>query len=139
MIERGFEKNIFDWKTVQKIWSLSKKNWSHTWYDLNFQPFIFWHVFKVPPNWMSRGQRFESLMFCLCTGCLKWNPPFWDECYNCIVQLGQKIKLNPSMGQKQYLKSCFRIRIFWKLCPVVGSDYQNLVKNWRTFLNLSPT
>ena len=73
------------------------------------------------------------------TGCLKWNPPFWDEYYSSIVQLGQKIKLNPSMGQKQYLKSCFRIRIFWKLCPVGGSDYQNLVKNWRMFLNLSPT
>ena len=73
------------------------------------------------------------------TGCLKWNPPFCDEYYNFIVQLGQKIKLNPSMGQKQYLKSCFRIRIFWKLCPVGGSDYQNLVKNWRMFLNLSPT
>ena len=73
------------------------------------------------------------------TGCLKWNPPFWNEYYSSIVQLGQKIKLNPSMGQKQYLKSCFRIRIFWKLCPVGGSDYQNLVKNWRMFLNLSPT
>ena len=28
------------------------------------------------------------------------------------VNLGKKIKLNTSMGQRQYLKSCFRIRIF---------------------------
>ena len=28
------------------------------------------------------------------------------------VNPGKKIKLNPSMGQRQYLKSCFRIRIF---------------------------
>ena len=34
------------------------------------------------------------------------------------VYSGKKIKLNPSMGQRQYLKSCFRIRIFWKLRPV---------------------
>ena len=33
-------------------------------------------------------------------------------------RLRKKIKLNPSMGQRQYLKSCFRIRIFWKLRPV---------------------
>ena len=31
------------------------------------------------------------------------------------VNWGKKIKLNPSMGQRQYLKSSFRIRIFWKM------------------------
>ena len=30
--------------------------------------------------------------------------------------------MNPSMGQYEQLKSCFRIMIFWKLCPVGGSD-----------------
>ena len=102
---------------------------------------LFWS-WKIHEEFVMKSskKKFRNSDFRAWT-CLKWNPRFWDDYYNFIVQLRQKIKLNPSMGQKQYLKSCFRIRIFWKLCPVWGSDffiYQNIVKNWHMFLTLSP-
>ena len=75
-------------------------------------------------------------IYAINTGCLKWNPRFWDEYYYFIVQLRQKIKLNPSMKQKRYLKLYFRIRIFWKLCPAEGSYFLlESVKGLKTCVN----
>ena len=55
---------------------------------------------------------------CICTGSSEANWIFWNRHYTFTGQLRWKIKLNPSMGLRQYLKSCFRIKIFWKLCHV---------------------